>query len=550
MTGISHRQAHLYIQAALDGQLREREQEILEGHLKSCTACQAYSDELSGITINLQQALHARWDPQHTSTKPVIENVLSQRRNIMISNRIRKGLGAFAILATLFLVALISSYTINRLLPTPSGALPPSIASETARATPSSTLSSPLILTGTPVSPTAQASLTSSPFPPNNGLIVFVSEISGNPEIYSMNPDGSNVTELTKSPAKNYSPVWSPDGKRIAFISERNAAPDIFSMNPNGSGLTQLTNKSGFNGYFYWSPDGRKIAYTTSSLKDPNRAEQLFVINADGSGKTDLMDVPGSFLGWSPNSQQIVYSIGNQETGAVNSMYVINADGTGRLELASQIAPVDLIHWQDDQHFYITTNNEIKQIYRFSTDGTAPVLIASISGPDTGNPLPAPNVLTWFGHGPNLTYIISMNNSWTWYRIEGTNKTYLAEWSNSAGKCQTNQDNWSSYLPSPDETRGFVGVYCSEGMSWFYLVSADGAKVAPLLQGPTPMQDLEEEWSPNGQYVLLALGDNQTAHDDLYMLDVEKALKDPIIAPVRLTNDAAWKYGMAWQPKP
>jgi hypothetical protein len=263
------------------------------------------------------------------------------------------------------------------------------------------------------------------------------------------------------------------------------------------------------------------------------------------------MNESGKFLGWSPDSQRIVYSMGVQETGADNSIYVIKADGTGRLELASSIAPVDLIHWQDSQHFYLTTDNDIKQIYRFSTDGTAPVLIASISGPDTGNPLPAPNILTWFDQGSNLIYIISMNGTWTWYRIEGTNRTYLAEWPNSLGKCQAGQDNWSGNMPSPDETRGFVVVFCSkEGVSWFYMASADGAQITPLLQGPTPMQVLEAEWSPNGQYVLLEIGDNPTAHDDFYLLDVGKALKDPTTNLVRLTNDAAWKYGIAWQPRP
>jgi hypothetical protein len=553
MTGISHRQARLYIQAALDDLVSQREQKTLEEHLKTCKICQAYSNELSGVTINLQQTFHTRWDKQPTPTGPMIENVLSRRRRILMSNRLRSAARILAILATLFLFALVTNYTIHRLLPAPIGKQPLSTIPGTVAPTPLSNLFGTPTLTATPfptmVEPTATATL----FPPYNGLIAFVSVVSGNPEIFSMHADGSNITELTKNSAKNYSPAWSPDGERIAFVSERNGTPAIFSMNPDGSGLTQLTDKSGFYGDFTWSPDGQKIAYLASPSKDPNSDVQIFVMNANGSGKIELVDMneSGKFLGWSPDSQQILYSMGVQETGADNSIYVIKANGTGRLELASSIAPVDLIHWQDAQHFYLTTDNDIKQIYRFSTDGTAPVLIASISGPDTGNPLPAPNILTWFDQGPNLIYIISMNGTWTWYRIEGTNRTYLAEWSNSVDKCQASQDNWSGNMPSPDETRGFVDVFCSkDGVSWFYLASADGAQITPLLKGPTPMQVLEAEWSPNGQYVLLEIGDNPTAHDDFYLLDVGKALKDPTTNLVRLTNDAAWKYGIAWQPRP
>jgi predicted anti-sigma-YlaC factor YlaD len=79
MTGVSHKQARLYIQAAQDGLLKEGKQSALEEHLKVCKACRAYSDELSGITTNLKDAFHSRWDTQQRRMEPLIENVLSQR---------------------------------------------------------------------------------------------------------------------------------------------------------------------------------------------------------------------------------------------------------------------------------------------------------------------------------------------------------------------------------------------------------------------------------------------------------------------------------------
>ncbi|HVM71744.1 MAG TPA: zf-HC2 domain-containing protein [Anaerolineales bacterium] len=551
MTAISHKQARRYIQSDLDGRLNEHEHALLEEHLKGCEACRLYSAELSGVAQHLQQALQARWNPQDRQRRLLVEKIVGQRRRIIRSSQLRSGVRLFITLAAIGLFALASSYTINRLLPKPEGIQPLSSIPATTVPTPAGTISSRATMRST--LPLATVEPTATPIPPYNGLIVFVSEASGNPQIYSLRLDGSGIIQLTKGPARNYSPAWSPDGERLAFVSERNGNMVLSSMNPDGSGLTQLTDQSGFSGDFAWSPDGRKIAYLASPAKDPNSDVQIFVMDANGSAKTELVDMneAGKFLGWSPDSRQIIYSVGVQETGAENSLYIINADGTGRLELASPIAPVDLIHWQDARHFFLTTNNDIKQIYRFSTDGTAPVPIASISSPDTGNPLPAPNLLAWYDQGPNLIYIISMNGNWTWYRIEGTNKTYLAAWSNSVGKCQASQDNWSGNMPSPDHTRGFVDVFCSkEGVSWFYLASADGAQITPLLQGPTPMRDLEAEWSPNGQYMLIDIGDNSTARADLYLLDIEKALKDHTTGLVRLTNDSAWKYGIAWQPRP
>jgi len=53
-----------------------------------------------------------------------------------------------------------------------------------------------------------------------------------------MHLDGSQITDLTNNPAEDYSPAWSPDGRRIAFVSERSGNAEIYGMNPDGSGLT------------------------------------------------------------------------------------------------------------------------------------------------------------------------------------------------------------------------------------------------------------------------------------------------------------------------
>src|SRR5919201_42308 len=57
-------------------------------------------------------------------------------------------------------------------------------------------------------------------------------------------------------------PRWSPDGKRIAFVSNRSGDWQIWTINPDGSGLQQLTyTSSGRTLYPVWSPDGTRLAY-------------------------------------------------------------------------------------------------------------------------------------------------------------------------------------------------------------------------------------------------------------------------------------------------
>ncbi len=77
---------------------------------------------------------------------------------------------------------------------------------------------------------------------PDGTQITFGSDRDGNEEIYSMRAsDGGGETNLTANPATDRYPAWSPDGTKIAFRSSRAHGFDIFLMNPDGSDPTQLT---------------------------------------------------------------------------------------------------------------------------------------------------------------------------------------------------------------------------------------------------------------------------------------------------------------------
>ena len=65
-------------------------------------------------------------------------------------------------------------------------------------------------------------------FSPDGTRIAFTSNRDGNPEIYVMNRDGSNVRRLTNHPAVDATPTWSPNGTQIAFTSDRTGTPQIY----------------------------------------------------------------------------------------------------------------------------------------------------------------------------------------------------------------------------------------------------------------------------------------------------------------------------------
>ncbi len=124
---------------------------------------------------------------------------------------------------------------------------------------------------------------------PNGDRIAYYHGSENNIDIYSMNPDGSDKTNLTPHPAIDSSFRWSPDGSMIAFKSNRDGDYRLYIMNADGSGVRQLTDLSYGNMGFNWSPDGSKIVF----VSDYDGDDELYVINFDGTGLEQITDHPG-----------------------------------------------------------------------------------------------------------------------------------------------------------------------------------------------------------------------------------------------------------------
>ena len=135
----------------------------------------------------------------------------------------------------------------------------------------------------------------------SNGLILFTSSRSGGgtTQLYTMNANGTGLTQLTTGPGSSDRGAWSPDGTKIAFMSNRSGSWHIYVMNANGSGVVQVTTH--LSRWPSWSPSGTQIVYMQTPVP-PTGNYNIFVMNSDGSNQVRLTaDVPEDCCAaWSP----------------------------------------------------------------------------------------------------------------------------------------------------------------------------------------------------------------------------------------------------------
>jgi len=176
---------------------------------------------------------------------------------------------------------------------------------------------------------------------PDGGSLIFQSDHRNEPEnvpdIYAINLDGSNLIEILDNPElPDFDPGWSPNGTQIMFGSNRTGISETFVMNANGENITQLIPDEFRDYYSKWSPDGSKILF----ISDRNGNPDLYVMDVDGSNVIQLTDDASgeAFPSWSPDGTRIVYA---SDQGGNWDLYIVDVDVANIMQLTDDDA-IDL----------------------------------------------------------------------------------------------------------------------------------------------------------------------------------------------------------------
>ena len=164
--------------------------------------------------------------------------------------------------------------------------------------------------------------------------------------IYLMDVDGRNQRSLVDADGADRAPVFSPDGQKIAFESkaptqetpstpgstENNDTLEIYVIDTDGTNKTQLTHNDVDDGHPTWAPKGKQIAYT-AMVED---IYQIFIVNAAGGTPKQLTFSDASHYHpiFTPDGKQMIY-VSNAHNHY--TLWVMNTDGTNKTQLTNHI---------------------------------------------------------------------------------------------------------------------------------------------------------------------------------------------------------------------
>ena len=161
--------------------------------------------------------------------------------------------------------------------------------------------------------------------------VVFVSNRTGNKEVWAMDYDGENQKQLTSSQFLNLTPACSPDGRFIAYTAYKKRNPDLYVMDLKSGDIRLLHASQGQSTSPDWTADSRSLIFTSSTGE--SAGTNLWMIDVNGSNLRKITDRRGvdCSASISPKTNEVLFT--SDRTG-MPQIYKMSMYGTDQTRMA------------------------------------------------------------------------------------------------------------------------------------------------------------------------------------------------------------------------
>jgi len=213
---------------------------------------------------------------------------------------------------------------------------------------------------------------------PDGGRIAYVSNESGDRDVYVIDVRGGNPLRITKEPSEDYCPTWFPDGSSIAFVSDRGGRDDVWKVGQLGGSSTLLLADASYPDV---SPDGKRIAFSRPSVHGDLRIcvasfsepDSVRILTGDKDGLWGHIEPA-----WSPDGSRICYS-------AQHNLWIVPSMGGNARRLTTEGAVESEPAWSPDgRYVYFSSFREgTRALWRVSARGGRPERVTMGVGTET-----------------------------------------------------------------------------------------------------------------------------------------------------------------------